>query len=768
MIKKQRLEIQLQTAHQEIRYLREQIQAMETSKFWKLRKIVLAVKGRVIFAMERLGFKSLIERKVNGHSQIPDGIAVDHASTSDTKDINQSQERDSSEQIKAIFTNYSCVAFDAFIDSQAELLLPTSDEPAISIILVLYNRVELTYMCLRSLCEHPGIDPIEIIIIDNASSDETQLFLEKVKGAKVVFNPENIFFPAAVNQGARLAKGKYLLLLNNDAQLLPGSLSSAIKTYESADDIGVVGGRIILLDGSLQEAGSMIWSDGSCLGYGRGDDPSAPMYMFRRDIDYCSGAFFLTSRDLFFEMNGFDEDYSPAYYEETDYCVRLLKSGKRIIYDPNAVILHYEFASSNSSLDAVELQKMHRELFVSKHRDWLKEQFPSMQSNILQARSRKQSTLKRVLFIDDFVPHPWMGAGLPRSNAILSYLVELGYFVTFYPMLSSANDTWDCIYSDISNVVEVMVGPEYGKLGLKDFWEQRREDYDCLLVSRPHNMATVRGILEHTPISSGDQKLIYDAEAIFANREILKLALQGNKPSPEDAQNLINEELQLAQGADAIITVSELESTQFTRRGHSNVHVLGHNFDLQFSETAFDARQDFLFVGAMPDDDSPNTDSMLWFANEILPIIRQKKEVQARLLVVGTNRSQRIKDLSSEQIIILNRVDDLTPLYSNTRVFVAPTRFAAGISLKVGEAAANGIPVVTTSLIASQLGWQSGTELLVADDPESFAACCLQLYRNRDMWEMIRTNAFKAMQRDFSHSKFNESLKAVMASVLVD
>ena len=152
---------------------------------------------------------------------------------------------------------------------------------------------------------------MEVIVIDNASTDETPRLLDRVQGARVVRNSANVHFLLAVNQAARLARGDYLLLLNNDAQLQPGSLDAALATLESSPDIGAVGGRIILLDGMLQEAGSIIWRDGSCLGYGRNDDPFAPMYMFRRDVDYCSGAFLLTPRAIWEQLDGFDEAFAP-------------------------------------------------------------------------------------------------------------------------------------------------------------------------------------------------------------------------------------------------------------------------------------------------------------------------------------------------------------------------------------------------------------------------------------------------------------------------
>src|SRR5207244_8292943 len=134
---------------------------------------------------------------------------------------------------------------------------------------------------------------------------------------------------------------------------------STLRVIRSAPDIGAVGGRQVFLDGTLQEAGSIVWRDGSCLGYGRGDDPFAPMYMFRRDVDYCSAAFLLTPRRVWEKLGGFDEAFQPAYYEDSDYCARLWERGLRVVYEPRAMILHYEFGSSNMP-NAIDLQITHQ------------------------------------------------------------------------------------------------------------------------------------------------------------------------------------------------------------------------------------------------------------------------------------------------------------------------------------------------------------------------------------------------------------------------
>src|SRR5262249_27500878 len=150
-----------------------------------------------------------------------------------------------------------------FLASNSTLQLPQTDAPEISVILVLYNRAELTLACLRSIAENYS-ERLEIIVVDNASTDDTSRLLDHIRGANIIRNRENFNFLLAANQAARKARGEYVLLLNNDTQLLPGTLHSALTTIRESRDIGAVGGRLILLDGTLQEAGSIIWRDGSC------------------------------------------------------------------------------------------------------------------------------------------------------------------------------------------------------------------------------------------------------------------------------------------------------------------------------------------------------------------------------------------------------------------------------------------------------------------------------------------------------------------------
>jgi GT2 family glycosyltransferase len=662
-------------------------------------------------------------------------------------------------ELKQFFTDLYSMQLQSFLTSGATFEVPHSDTPELSILIVLFNRAELTLACLRSLAENHSVR-MEIIIVDNASVDDTPLLLDRLCGVRIIRNAENRNFLLAVNQAAKEARGEYLLLLNNDAQVLPGTMQSSLQTIRSAPDIGAVGGRLILLDGTLQEAGSIIWQDGSCLGYGRGDNPFAPMYMFRRDVDYCSGAYLLTPRHIWEKLGGFDESFKPAYYEETDYCTRVWKRQLRVVYDPNSVVLHYEFASADSTAKATELQRDHQHIFAARHQSLLATHLAPDLNSILPARMKDSGKKRRVLFIDDRVPHTWLGSGFPRARAILLTLLQQGCFITFYP-LSEFEESWISVYDDMPATIEFMLG--YGPPLLEPFLRNRPGYYDSIFVSRPHNMKILRSLLDAHPDWFKATSVIYDAEAIFVTREITYRELGGTPFLSDEADALLQHEVDLASAADCVVAVSPRDADQFRRHGIEDVRVIGHSLAPSPTPRPFEQRSGFLFVGAIHEEAGPNRDSVIWFIEEILPRIQSELGTDVSFTIAGVNKSTRVKELATSTVLIAGHLPDLTELYDKSRVFVAPTRYAAGIPHKVHEAAARGIPIVATPLLASQLGWQDGDPFLVGGDAETFARKCVTLYKERELWTKLRQAGLERIRQECSTETFEASVAACLA-----
>lgn len=662
---------------------------------------------------------------------------------------------------KAAMAAMHTTRLELFLAGPSRLRLPRSKFPDVTIILVLYNRAELTFACLNSIieCLRGSELGIEVLILDNASADLTSQLLDRVEGATIFRSSENLHFLRGVNQTAKHAIGRNILLLNNDAQLLPGTLEAAARNLASESDIGAVGGRIVLPEGTLQEAGSIIWRDGTCLGYARGRKPDDGEVMFRREVDFCSGAFLLTRRDLFESLGGFDDRFAPMYYEEVDYCVRLWQEGFRVVYDPDVVIVHYEFASSTSS-DAFAFQNRNRERFMEKHKNWLQDKYEPSEGNVPWAREVK--TAARVLVLEDRIPHTKLGSGFPRSKAMVEEIVDLGARVTFLPMNKLVRDTWPETRATLNPSVEVLL--QHSAADLPLLLQQRRGYFDALIVCRPHNMETLSAIENEPSLLSGT-KVIYDAEAIFAARELGWRKIRGDDVSAVERARILSKEVDLTAAADVVVSVSRKERALLLEFGSPPVHVLGYPLEIDATSELFEKRTDFLFLGPVLHEGSPNCDALHWFAEEVLPCIRAALGPEVRLKVIGLNLADSIKKLDGTALELLGSVDDLKPHFERARVVVVPTRFAAGIPLKAQQAAALGVPMVVTELIAEQLDWQIGRDLLVASDSKLFAAECVRLYMSHELWESVRGHALERVAEDCSREKFRETLRELLSDV---
>lgn len=737
---------------QKLEKVEAELFALQHSKFWRatapFRKAVEEVRSLVRRNPRLASFLKGVLLRVR-RSPVPDAPEVGD----DGRSV------PSLDELKAAQKKTFEVELKQFLEAGDRLEIKKSDAPKVSILLILFNQAALTFRCLRSLAAETRVS-FEVIVIDNNSQDETSAMIKQVSGITYVHNQENLNFLKAVNQAAEMACGDHILLLNNDAALLPGTLANAVFRLESDPKNGAVGGKIILVDGSLQEAGSIVWQDGSCLGYGRGQSPDAPQFQFLRTVDYCSGAFLLIRRNLFEELGRFDEDYAPAYYEESDFCLRLAEAGYRVIYDPCVEILHYEFGSSASTEQALALQRRNRKKLIEKHQETLAGKPAASSFEILNARDLTMYR-GRVLFIEDRVPHDALGSGYPRCRTIVQSLTELGMFITFYPLLFP-REGWDVTYNTLPRQVEVML--DHGKAELQRFLQEREGYYDYLLVSRPHNMEIVKYLHDKHPSLFKGMTIIYDAEAIFALREIRKQEVTREFASPRKYQKQLEDEMGLARIARNIITVSALEAGHFSRAGYDNVHVLSHSLAPKPTPAPFEEREGLFFVGSLEHDDSPNVDSLVWFVKKVLPELKKKCDIPITITAAGGAGSRQVLDLTSNDLLLTGRVEDLTPFFNTARVFIVPTRFAAGVPHKAHEAASHGVPMVTTSLIAEQLGWQDKKELLMADDPAEFASCVLNLYENQALWQQLRENALARIQKECSRERFVEQLEKLFCA----
>ena len=252
--------------------------------------------------------------------------------------------------------------------------LKRSEAPSVSIVMPCYNGLAHTNACLTALRETlPDDFAGEIIIVDDGSDPETVAGLKawtKIeRRLRVLRNRTNIGFLRSVNKGAKAATGDVLVFLNNDTIPIAGWLAPLLRTIREHRDAGAVGGRLVYPSGRLQEAGGVVFRDGSAANFGRDDhNPDLPLYRVFREVDYCSAALMATPRSVFLELGGFDLHFAPGYYEDTDYCFRLRDKGYRVFLQPESVVMHCEggTAGLDVSQGMKRYQVVNQEKFIAR------------------------------------------------------------------------------------------------------------------------------------------------------------------------------------------------------------------------------------------------------------------------------------------------------------------------------------------------------------------------------------------------------------------
>jgi GT2 family glycosyltransferase len=224
--------------------------------------------------------------------------------------------------------------------------LPAATDPLVSVIVPVLDHVEHTLCCLAAMCRHSPTRSYEVVVVDDGSRDDSPALLPLVRGLVYLRNGTTQGFVRSVNRGARAARGRFLLLLNNDTQVQPGWLDELVAAFDEPG-IGIAGSKLIYPSGHLQEAGAVLRADGSVELVGLNDDPRRPEYDVSREVDHCSGASLMIPRDLFLDLGGFDDVYAPAYFEDCDLALRVRRRGLKVVYVPGSLIVHHLSVTTN-------------------------------------------------------------------------------------------------------------------------------------------------------------------------------------------------------------------------------------------------------------------------------------------------------------------------------------------------------------------------------------------------------------------------------------
>ena len=605
--------------------------------------------------------------------------------------------------------------------------LPTSSSPVASIVIPVHDGAGMIRQCLNSILHSVDDVPYEVVVVDDCSDTETQAMIASIGGVRVVRNESNLGFLKSVNRGVASSRGEFVVLLNNDTEPQPGWLRSLIACAERSEEVGAVAAKLLygdVPDHTLQEAGGIVWRDGTAWNFGNGGRHTHGEYNFTREVDYGSAAALLVRREAWEQVGGFDERFSPAYWEDTDLCFSLREAGWRVLYEPSATVIHHEGNSmgTNTSEDGgKKYQLINQPKFFEKWQRVLAAHpaSPGPDRALLASNWRRSPT---VFIFDHDLPQPDRDAGSLRMMNIVRTFLDRGWRVVFVPDNGSGKMPY---VEDLRQIGVEVLNDDYT---LGEHLAAMASDIELVILSRPYVAARyLHQVRELAP----DAVIAYDtvdlhfvregrrAESDSANRRRISGVADGFREL----------ERALCRAADVTLVVGDHEAEIVRGLSDKPVHVVGLANHVWQEVPGPEGRDGVMFIGGFSH--PPNIDAAIRLVNEVMPLVWAEAP-GTFVKIVGADPPSAVKDLSSPLVEVTGWVDDIRPCLETSRVSVAPLSYGAGVKGKVTEALAAGLPVVT-SVVGAE-GLSDGDGLAIGEDSAEIAALTLRLLQDDEDW----------------------------------
>ena len=724
-----------------IQSMHEKMQTIFSSLSWKITKPVRAL-GHIRYHWQDNGLFGVLNMLSSAPANTAEEENPTAASAPESPVSESASESPVSESAPEhpIATSYEALDF------------PAAGDPEFSIVIPCHNQHLYTFHCLKSILDHLADERVEVIVVDDESSDETSAMLAGISGITVLRNDENMGFIKTCNRGAEAANGEYLVLLNNDTEVTAGWLRAMRDTFTEFPDAGMVGAKLLYADNGLQEAGGIVWQDGSAWNFGRRDDPSKPEYSYCRRVDYCSGACLMLPLADFRALNGFDELYVPAYYEDTDLAFRIRDTGKQVYFQPNARVYHFEGISSGTDLTSgmKQYQVVNRDKFFERWQQTLASHRPNGKLPLLE---KDRGADQRILVIDARVLMPDQDSGSLRMFNVLKILRNMGHKVTFVP----SNLHYDPHYTPLLQAAGIECRNRPHETLVEDYLEQHGSEFNTVILSRAdYADRYINPVREHCPAA----RIVFDTVDLHFLREQREAELSGKEEDMNSATLRKVQELNIARKADITLVVSPVEIELFREEAPDvDVRLLSNIHSIYPTAGSFAERQDILFIGGY--EHPPNVDAMTWFLDEIMPRVVEANPA-IRLHIVGGHLPEALAARANDNVLIDGFVADITPLFNSIRLSIAPLRYGAGVKGKINSSLSYGVPMVATSMAAEGMGLVHEKDILIADDPEAFAREVVRLYDDEALWQQLSVAGKQNIEDRFSFALAEKQLRAVL------
>lgn len=630
------------------------------------------------------------------------------------------------------------------VDLSERMKFPDAGDPVVSIVIPCYNHFDVTMRCLRSVLKNTRDVSYEVIIADDHSKDETVNIGKYASNVRYIANARENGFVNNCNSGASIAKGKYLYFLNNDTEVQPGYLKPLTDLIESDPGIGIVGSMLIFADGTLQVSGGQIFEDSRGFNGGRGmkniDDVTVN---YVRDTDYIPGAALMIRSDLFRELGGFDQVYSPAYCEDSDLCLRVWYwKQMRVVIQPKSRVVHFEGQSFPSAKKEALIQRNNQTLF--------KRFFTELSAHHCCAEHNSfvfkdhASHKKQMLVVDWKILSTSFDTGSRVTFQYMRLFREMGMNVKYYPM-----DVFLEKHEFLEDLEQIGVEVIFEEFA--SYIARNGKYFDYVFVNRPN---VTQRYLRQLRFFTRAQIIYQGHDLHYLRRYRENLAIK--KPDAEEIMlKERKEEFDVIRYCDLPCFVSQ-DEVDLVNKAMPFSHCIKlpiFLFDVRNMTKVYKAaeRKDICFVAGFQH--SPNIDGACWFVNKVWPAVK-KKIPDLKIYIIGSKPSAEVRALASDSVIVTGYVTDeeLEDYYSKVRMAVIPLNFGAGVKGKTVEAVYNKVPVLTTKIGAEGIDNSMGV-LTVENDAESFSAKLIEMYNNEKELQRISDMSAEFIRSQFTKEK---------------
>jgi len=632
----------------------------------------------------------------------------------------------------------------------------TDANSEVSIIIHNVNDVKLLLNCLYYIEKFDRNILKEIIVINSKSNDETQNYLEKIKGIIIIGHEESIGLTQNVNLAIENAKGKFIYLLDSHVLVQENYLSSLIEVFNIKENVGSVGSKMISIDNTIIEAGNLVFENSEIVEFGKSEAIDAPQFNFLRKVDFCTGSLLFRKTKENGDLNLLKETFSSPYFAEADFCLKLKKEENQdIYYHPlsEVVCFNNSFKAENNTDRKVSADHWNSYFINKKY----------VKSEKINYNAHYKTP--NFLFLEENMPKPDQDSGSRRFMEIIKILQRNGHHIVL--AVKHFDETKDSDYITYFQNAGVEICKDYVNAQNKIVKVENQvvdalSYVDVIWIFRPLGFNHWYNLIKD---KISRQKIIYD----MVDLHYLRMERENNymdivtKEREKEINFFKEKEYAGMNISDAVISISDEEKNTVSENGVkkdkiftvSNIHKPVENIPLSFSE-----REGLLFIGGY--NHLPNIDAVKFLHDQILPLVWTKNN-QIKIFILGPDFPADLKEkYHSDRFQILGYQETVDFWFENSRIFVAPLRYGAGVKGKIGQALEFKLPVITTGIGAEGMSLENAKTALISDEnPQNFADKILELYDNENLWQTLHQNSLLPLSK-FSIETQEQNIKNML------